>query len=115
MMGEKYYIYDVDSKADTIYCYHNQMGEKFIPSDRHKERQFLHTEGGIVYVKTSEESYFWPARHYSWIAPGIEHSIHPSSPEVRMRNLYLPFDDKDDTFYHQTSIHPVNDLLLELM
>jgi len=115
MMGEKYYIYDVDSKADTIYCYHNQMGEKFIPSHSHKKGQFLYTEGGIVYVKTTEKSYFLPARHYIWIAPGIEHSIHPSSPEVIMRNLYFPIDDKDDTFYHQTSIHPVNDLLLELM
>ncbi|WP_345230691.1 AraC family transcriptional regulator [Olivibacter ginsenosidimutans] len=115
MTTEKYYIVDVDRKEDTIYCYHNQMGEKFIPSHRHKKGQFLYTEGGIVFVKTKEKSYFLPARHYMWIAPEIEHSIHPSSPEVIMRNLYFPIATKDDAFYYHTSIHPVNDLLLELM
>jgi len=115
MAEEKYYISDVDLQGDTIYCYHNQMGEKLIPSHRHKKGQFLYTEGGIVFVKTKEKSYFLPARHYMWIAPGVEHSIHPSSPEVIMRNLYFPIFTTDDAFYFNTSIHPVNDLLLELM
>jgi len=115
MTGEKYYITDVDKKEDSIYCYHNQMGEKFIPSHHHKKGQFLYTEGGVVFVKTREKSYFLPARHYMWIAPGVEHSIHPSSPEVIMRNLYFPIYATDDAFYFNTSIHPVNDLLLELM
>lgn len=115
MASEKYYITDVDLREDTIYCYHNQMGEKFIPSHSHKKGQFLYTEGGIVFVKTEEKSYFLPARHYMWIAPGIKHSIHPSSPEVIMRNLYFPITPLDDAFYFNTSIHPVNDLLLELM
>lgn len=115
MTDEKYYISDVDRKEDTIYCYHNQMGEKLIPSHSHKKGQFLYTEGGIVFVKTKEKSYFLPARHYMWIAPGIEHSIHPSSPEVIMRNLYFPISSLDDPFYLHTSIYPVNDLLLELM
>ena len=115
MTNEKYYISDVDRKEDTIYCYHNQMGEKFIPSHSHKKGQFLYTEGGVVFVRTKEKSYFLPARHYMWIAPGMEHSIHPSSPEVIMRNLYFPITDTDDPFFLRTSIYPVNDLLLELI
>jgi len=115
MTAEKYYIVDVDKEENTIYCYHNQMGEKFIPSHSHKKGQFLYTEGGVVFVKTKEKSYFLPARHYMWIAPGVVHSIHPSSPEVIMRNLYFPIYATDDPFYDRTSIHPVNDLLLELM
>ncbi|QNL51497.1 helix-turn-helix transcriptional regulator [Olivibacter sp. SDN3] len=114
-MNEKYYIVDVDRKQETIYCYHNQMGEKLIPSHSHKKGQFLYTEGGVVFVKTMEKSYFLPARHYMWIAPGVEHSIHPSSPQVIMRNLYFPIYPEEDAFYFNTSIHPVNDLLLELM
>jgi len=115
MEKEKYYITDVDRLGDTIYCYHNQMGEKFIPAHRHEKGQFLYTEGGIVFVKTETKSYFLPARHYMWIAPGIVHSIYPSSPQVIMRNLYFPIEVEDDPFYRLTSIHPVNDLLLELM
>src|SRR5690606_14029881 len=36
-------------------------------------------------------------------------------PEVIMRNLYFPVSEKDDPFFSQTGIYPVDDLLMELM
>ncbi|WP_373564807.1 hypothetical protein [Sphingobacterium sp. E70] len=41
-----------------------------------------------------------PARHYLWIPAGVKHSIHPSTPEVVMRNLYFP---KRITIPHSTA------------
>ena len=111
----RYYITEVDRYPDTIYCHHAVMGEKFIPEHEHKKGQFLYTEGGVVYLNTPEQSYFLPARHYIWIPAGIRHSIHPSSPNVIMRNLYFPVYTCDDAFFMRTAIYPVNDLLMELM
>src|SRR5690606_8173563 len=111
----RYYITEVDRYPDTIYCHHAVMGEKFIPEHVHKKGQFLYTEGGVVYLNTPQQSYFLPARHYIWIPAGVRHSIHPSTPEVIMRNLYFPVYDHDNPFFTQTAIYPVDDLLMELM
>lgn len=114
-MEDRYYITKVDKFPDTIYCHHNEMGEKYIKVHAHEKGQFLYTEGGVVFVTTAEKSYFLPARHYMWIAPKTLHSIHPSSPEVIMRNLYFPIYKEDEGFFMHTAIYPVNDLLLQLM
>ncbi len=114
-MEEKYYITSVDRSPDSIYCHHDIMGEEFIRSHWHTKGQFLYTEGGIVFVNTGSKSFFLPARHYMWIAPETEHSIHPSSSQVVMRNLYFPIPKDDDPFYRRTAIYPVSDLLFQLM
>jgi AraC-like DNA-binding protein len=75
----------------------------------------LYTEGGVVYLKTATKSYFLPARHYIWIPAGVQHSIHPSSPNVIMRNLYFPRFETDTSFFDNINIYPVNDLLIELI
>ncbi|TJZ51534.1 AraC family transcriptional regulator [Sphingobacterium olei] len=111
----KYYITEVDAVADSIYCHHALLGDSVITEHKHKKGQFLYTEGGVVFLKTSQKSYFLPARHYIWIPPGIKHSIHPSSPNVIMRNLYFPIFETDTDFYDKINIYPVNDLLIELI
>lgn len=111
----QYYMTEVDRYPDTIYCHHAVMGEKFILEHTHKKGQFLYTEGGVVYLNTSERSYFLPARHYIWIPAGVTHSIHPNSPEVLMRNLYFPIKENDDEFFGKIGIYPANDLLIHLM
>jgi AraC-type DNA-binding domain-containing proteins len=111
----RYYITEVDRYPDTIYCHHAVMGEKFIPEHKHEKGQFLYAEGGVVFLNALDRSYFLPARHYIWIPAGVTHSIHPSTPEVIMRNLYFPMASHDDTFFGRTAIYPVNDLLMELM
>lgn len=111
----KYYMTEVDVDADSIYCHHAVMGEEYIDAHDHRKGQFLYTEGGMVFLKTDEKSYFLPARHYIWIPAGVKHSIHPSSPEVIMRNLYFPSFDTDGDFFNQVGIYPVNDLLMELI
>jgi len=112
---DKYYMTEVDSFEDSIYCHHAMMGEQFITEHTHHKDQFLYTEGGIVFLKTEEKSYFLPARHYIWIPAGVRHSIHPSSPEVVMRNLYFPKFETDSAFYNKVNIYPVNDLLIEFI
>jgi AraC-like DNA-binding protein len=106
---------DVDIYKDSIYCHHALMGDSHVIFHSHKKGQFLYTEGGVVYLKTATKSYFLPARHYIWIPAGVQHSIHPSSPNVIMRNLYFPRFETDTSFFDNINIYPVNDLLIELI
>jgi len=112
---EKYYLSKVDKHRDTIYCHHGPFDESFIPEHSHEKGQFLFTNGAIVFVKTKNKTYYLPARHYIWIAPGEEHSIHPSSEKAIMRNLYFPVTERSKKFANTTKIYPVNDLLLNLL
>lgn len=112
---DKYYITEVDTFEDSIYCHHAMMREGIIIEHSHKKDQFLYTEGGIVFLRTEDKSYFLPARHYIWIPAGVKHSIHPSSPDVVMRNLYFPKFTNDTTFYDKINIYPVNDFLIEFI
>ncbi|MGJ1391402.1 AraC family transcriptional regulator [Sphingobacterium spiritivorum] len=112
---DRYYMTEVDAFEDSIYCHHKVMGESFIAEHMHQKGQFLYTEGGVVFLKTADKSFFLPARHYIWIPSGMKHSIHPSSPEVIMRNLYFPKFETDTDFFDKINIYPVNDLLIELI
>lgn len=112
---EKYYITKVDVLQDSIYIHHDLMGELLIPTHRHEKAQFLYTEGGVVYVKTDTKEYFLPARHFIWIPAGVNHSIHPNSEDVIMRNLYFPVEEHEDDFYAREGIFPVTDLVLQLL
>ncbi|SEM40544.1 transcriptional regulator, AraC family [bacterium A37T11] len=112
---DRYYMTEVDRFPESIYCHHAMMGESVIPEHVHDKGQFLYTEGGVVYLNTSTQSFFLPARHYIWIPAGVRHSIHPSTPEVVMRNLYFPMRADDLIFFNRTAIYPVNNLLMELI
>jgi AraC-like DNA-binding protein len=112
--NEKYYISKIDVYPDTIYCHHGPFDESFIPTHKHDKGQFLYTEGGIVFVKTNNQTFYLPARHYIWIPPNVEHSIHPSTEKAIMRNIYFPI--KEENKYSQTTkIYPVNDLIKNLI
>lgn len=111
----KYYITEIDVHPDSIYCHHALMGDDPVIEHSHIKGQFLYTEGGVVYLKTADKSYFLPARHYIWIPSGVRHSIHPSSPNVIMRNLYFPKFETDSEFYDRINVYPVNDLMNELI
>lgn len=112
---ERYYLTEVDKVPDSVYCHHGAFDESFVPPHRHQKGQFLYTEGGIVYVKTSTRTFFLPSRHFIWIAPSETHSIHPSTEKAIMRNLYFPVSDALEEFVHTTRIYPVNDLLFHLL
>lgn len=112
---DKYYMTEVDAFSDSIYCHHALMRESYIEEHLHKKGQFLYAEGGIVFLNTAEKSYYLPARHYIWIPSGVKHSIHPSSSNVIMRNLYFPKYPTDSEFFDKINIYPVNDLLIELI
>ncbi|MBK0371295.1 AraC family transcriptional regulator [Flavobacterium agrisoli] len=112
---DKYYIDKVDSDKKSIYCHHDLMGELFIPTHKHEKAQLLYAEGDVVFVTTETKTYFLPARHFIWIPSGVSHSIHPKSDKVIMRNLYFPVEAKENEFYQEEGIYPVNNLLLQMM
>lgn len=114
-MNSKYYLTEVDKQPQSIFCYHNLMGETFIEPHSHDKGQFLYTEGGVVHVKTNTRVYYLPARHYMWIPSGVTHAIYPSSPNVIMRNLYFPMTSNSSGFYKKEGIYPINNLLMELL
>ena len=112
-IAKDYYLTEVDKLPNSIYCIHDYMGEDGIQPHQHRKDQLLYTEGGLVHVKVQGITYFLPARHYMWIPAGLEHSIHPGSKAVIMRNIYFPV--KNDEFGKRASIYPVNDLLLQML
>jgi len=114
-MNSKYYLTEVDRNPQSIFCYHNLMGETFIEPHSHIKGQFLYTEGGVVHVKTNSRMYYLPARHYMWIPSGIKHAIYPSSARVVMRNLYFPMTSNPSKYYKKEGIYPINNLLMELL
>ena len=109
------YIKEVDRIPDAIYINHDYLGEYNVSEHSHEKVQFLYTEGGVVQVKTENSNYFLPARHYMLIAPGMKHSIEPSSDKVIMRNVYFPVLEESKEFYNKTAIYPVNDFLLHFL
>lgn len=111
----KYFITDVDIHKDSIYCWHDVMGEYNIEPHIHEKGQFLYTEGGVVHVVTDEKTYLLPARHYMWIASGCRHALYPDNEKVIMRNLYFPQEAGELDFYNRTAIYPVSDLLLQMI
>jgi AraC-like DNA-binding protein len=111
----KFYITEVDKYPDTVYCLHDRMEEDDVTIHSHKKGQFLYTEGGVVHIATPQKNYFLPARHYMWLPPNIQHSIHPSSRNVTMRNLYFPMEKDDPPFFYETGVYPVTDLLLQMV
>jgi AraC-like DNA-binding protein len=114
-VAKNYYLTEVDKLPDSIYCMHDAMGEEGIKPHQHQKNQLLFTQGGLVFVKVEGITYFLPARHFMWIPAGLEHSIHPGSANVIMRNLYFPTDLSDLNFERIAGIYPVNDLLLNMI
>lgn len=112
---EKYYITEVDRLENSIYCYHDLMGELLIPPHVHVKGQLIYTEGGTVHIRTTLNTYYLPARHCMWIPSGVKHSIHTNSEKTIMRNLYFPPEEGEDEFYTKEGIYPVGDLLYQLI
>ena len=111
----RYYLTEIDKTPTSIFCYHKEISEVYVVEHKHNKAQFLYCEGGIVYVKIGKDTFYLPARHYMWIPPHTEHSIHPNTPEVILRNLYFPINEGDHAFYKKVGIYPADGLLLELL
>lgn len=113
--SDRYYITEVDVYPESIYCYHDVMGELLIPAHNHKKAQLIYTEGGIVHIHTPEHTYYIPPRHFMWIPAGVIHSIRTSTEKAIMRNLYFPVRENELPFYQQEGIYLADDLLLNLL
>ena len=115
-LATRYYLTEIDKIPDSIFCYHTEINEPMVIEHEHDKGQFLYCEGGIVYVTVGKDTFYLPARHFIWIPPKFPHSIHPSSPEIIMRNLYFPINENDDKrFFSDIGIYPANNFLMEFI
>ena len=116
LLSTRYYLTEIDKDPSSIFCYHNEINEPEVVEHQHDKGQFLYCEGGIVYVTIGKETYYLPARHFIWIPPNFVHSIHPSSPQIFMRNLYFPVKETDsESFFHKVGIYPTCNFLMEFI
>lgn len=112
---DRYYMTEVDIHPESIYCYHDMMGELLIPTHNHEKAQLTYTKGGIVHIHTPGHTYYIPPRHFMWIPAGVYHSISTNTETSIMRNLYFPVEENEFPFYSREGIYMMDDLLLNLI
>jgi AraC-like DNA-binding protein len=112
---DRYYVTEVDVYPESIYCYHDMMGELLIPTHDHKKGQLTYTKGGIVHIHTPGHTYYIPPHHFMWIPSGVDHSISTSTETAIMRNLYFPVEENELPFYSKEGVYMMDDLLLNLI
>lgn len=108
----------VDSKTESIYCYHNlhiiEEQNSFM-KHYHKKGQLIYVEGGTVYIETDKKTYFVPSNHFIWIPSHTMHSVSSNSEEVLMRSLYFPVNQMESGYYGTIGVYPADNLLLQLL
>ncbi|HLU86446.1 MAG TPA: AraC family transcriptional regulator [Taishania sp.] len=113
--NNKYYINKVDVVDNSIYCYHDVMGERLIPTHRHDKAQLTYIEGGIVHIVTDKDVYYIPPRHFMWIPAGVDHSIKTNNEEAIMHNIYFPVEEGEDAFFQREGIYLADELALKML
>jgi AraC-like DNA-binding protein len=109
------FLEKVNQYPKTTYIFHSKI-EVRLAMHSHSKHQLTYIEGGVAYLKTKDNSYFLPARHYVWIPAGMEHFIEIKTSITMMRNIYIP--DRilsTHDFYSKMGIYPVSNLVLEMI
>jgi AraC-like DNA-binding protein len=114
-LNTKEQFIEIDKQKKAIYVMHERSERRF-PVHQHKKGQLSYVEGGIAYVHFVGNTFVIPARHYIWIPKGIDHFLQfRHSATTVVRNIYYPVDEKDNVFYDNVGIYPVNNLLHEMI
>lgn len=109
------FLEKVNQYPKTTYIYHNKIEER-LAMHSHNKHQLTYIEGGAAYLKTNDNSYFLPARHYIWIPAGMEHFIVLKTSISMIRNIYIPTHIlKHNDFYSKMGIYPASNLVLEMI
>lgn len=109
------FLEKVNQYPKTTYIYHTKIEERLLMHS-HNKHQLTYVEGGAVYLKTKENSYFLPARHFVWIPAGMEHLIELKTAISMIRNIYIPTHILNpNDFYSTMGIYPASNLILEMI
>ncbi|TDE01427.1 AraC family transcriptional regulator [Flavobacterium hiemivividum] len=112
---EPSFLEKVNQYPKTTYIYHTKIEEQ-LAMHSHNKHQLTYIEGGAAYLKTNDNSYFLPARHYIWIPAGMEHFIELKSSITMIRNIYIPTHIlNSNDFYSKMGIFPASNLVLEMI
>ena len=109
------FLEKVNQYPNSAYVYHTKIEEHLL-MHKHNKHQLTYVEGGAVYLKTKDNSYFLPARHFVWIPAGMDHFIELKTSISMIRNIYIPTRVLiDNPFYTQMGIYPAPNLILEMI
>ena len=109
------FLEKVNQFPKTSYIYHTKIEER-LAMHSHNKHQLTYVEGGAAYLKTNDNSYFLPARHYVWIPAGMEHFIELKTSVSMIRNIYIPTPIlNNNEFYSKMGIYPASNLILEMI
>lgn len=106
---------EIDKQADTVFVMH-EKSERHFPFHKHTKGQLTYIEGGLAYLSVVDKTYVIPAMHYFWIPAGVSHILRIGPSATIMRSIFFyTNDDGADIFYSRIGIHPVNDLLAQMI
>jgi AraC-like DNA-binding protein len=105
---------EINQTDVAFYTHHLHLDKIETSIHTHQKAQLLYAEGGIVHVFVNNRHWYLPARCFMWIPAGVEHSVLSFSKNVDLLNFYFKVDDQDLTFYEETNIYFVSDLLREM-
>lgn len=109
------FLQKVNQFPKTFFVYHTKI-EHRLSLHSHTKHQITYVEGGVAYLKTSEKSYFLPARHFIFIPAGMEHFLELKTSVSIVRNIYIPLDVLyKNVFFSKMGIYPVTNLILEMI
>ncbi|EIA09814.1 AraC family transcriptional regulator [Flavobacterium frigoris] len=109
------FLEKVNQYPHSTYIYHTKIEEHLL-MHRHNKHQLTYIEGGAAYLKTKDNSYFLPARHFVWIPAGMNHFIELKTTVSIIRNIYIPPAIlNNNLFYAQMGIYPAPNLILEMI
>ncbi len=109
------FLEKVNQYPNSAYIFHTKI-EELLLMHNHNKHQLTYVEGGVVYLKTKDNSYFLPARHFVWIPAGMDHFIELKTTISMIRNIYIPSRVlSDNPFYAQMGIYPAPNLILEMI
>ncbi|UFH35248.1 AraC family transcriptional regulator [Flavobacterium acetivorans] len=110
-----HFLEKVNQYPKTTYIFHTKIEERLLMHN-HNKHQLTYVEGGAVYLKTKDNSYFLPARHFVWIPAGMEHLIELKTSISMIRNIYIPPSIlNNDDFFSKMGIYPAPNLILEMI
>ncbi|PRZ27813.1 helix-turn-helix domain-containing protein [Flavobacterium granuli] len=109
------FLEKVNQYPKTTFVFHSKIEERLLMHS-HNKHQLTYVEGGAVYLKTKDNSYFLPARHFVWIPAGMEHFIELKTSISMIRNIYIPPPIlNSNTFFSKMGIYPAPNLILEMI
>ncbi|WP_245574885.1 AraC family transcriptional regulator [Aequorivita capsosiphonis] len=109
------FLQKVDEYPEAIFIHHTRIEEK-LSMHSHQKHQMAYVEGGVAFLNTQKNSYFFPARHFIWIPAGLEHQVASRTSVKMAHNFFFPADlfPPNDRL-QRGGIFPVTDLLKEMI